>query len=75
MWQHLKAPALPLSDVAVLAASAGDALAATALLPRVGLPAVRARIEELGLRRTALLDRFRDDRGPDDAPHVALSTA
>lgn len=75
VWQHLKAPALPLADVAVLAASAGDALAANALLQRVGLPAVRARIEELGLRRTALLDRFRDDRGPDDAPHVALSTA
>lgn len=75
VWQHLKAPALPLTDVAVLAASTGDALAANALLQRVGLPAVRARIEELGLRRTALLDRFRDDRGPDDAPHVALSTA
>ncbi|MCG7416825.1 class A beta-lactamase-related serine hydrolase [Microbacterium sp. ACRRU] len=75
VWQHLKAPALPLADAAVLAASAGDALAANALLQRVGLPAVRSRIEELGLRRTALLDRFRDDRGPDDAPHVALSTA
>ena len=75
MWQHLKAPALPVSDLAVLAASAGDALAANALLQRVGLQAVRARLEQLGLRRTALLDRFRDDRGPDDAPHVALSTA
>jgi beta-lactamase class A len=75
VWQHLKAPALPLSDVAVLAAATGDAVAANALLQRVGLPAVRGRIEGLGLRRTALLDRFRDDRGPDDAPHVALSTA
>jgi beta-lactamase class A len=75
VWQHLKAPALPLADAAVLAASAGDALAANALLQRVGLPSVRSRIEQLGLRRTALLDRFRDDRGPDDAPHVALSTA
>ena len=25
--------------------------------------------------RTALLDRFRDSRGPDDAPHYALGTA
>lgn len=74
-WQHLKAPALPLTDLALLAASTGDALAANALLHRVGLQSVRARIEQLGLRRTALLDRFRDDRGPDDAPHVALSTA
>ncbi|WP_243393009.1 serine hydrolase [Microbacterium testaceum] len=74
-WQHLKAPALPLTDLAMLAASTGDALAANALLHRAGLQSVRARIEQLGLRRTALLDRFRDDRGPDDAPHVALSTA
>jgi len=74
-WQHLKAPALPLADLAVMAATSGDALAANALLHRVGLQSVRARIDQLGLRRTALLDRFRDDRGPDDAPHVALSTA
>lgn len=75
VWQHLKAPALPLSDLAVLAASTGDALAANALLARVGLPAVRARIEQLGLARSALLDRFRDERGPDDAPHYALGSA
>lgn len=75
IWQHLKAPALPLADLAVLTAATGDALAANALLARVGLPAVRARIEQLGLTRSALLDRFRDVRGPDDAPHVALSSA
>ncbi|GAA1923204.1 hypothetical protein GCM10009775_14530 [Microbacterium aoyamense] len=74
VWQHLKAPALPLSDLAVLTASTGDALAANALLARVGLPAVRARIESLGLSRAALLDRFRDERGPDDAPHFALGS-
>jgi beta-lactamase class A len=75
VWQHLKAPALPLVDLAVLTASTGDALAANALLGRVGLPAVRGRIEELGLARSALLDRFRDERGPDDAPHFALGSA
>ena len=75
VWQHLKAPALPLTDLAVLTAATGDALAANALLDRVGLPAVRARIEELGLERSALLDRFRDQRGPDDAPHFALGSA
>lgn len=75
VWQQLKAPALPLADLAVLAASAGDALAANALLERVGLPAVRARIESLDLTRSALLDRFRDRRGPDDAPQVALASA
>ncbi|CAN3700285.1 hypothetical protein MMX123_00268 [Microbacterium sp. MM2322] len=75
VWQHLKAPALPVADLAALAASSGDALAVNALVHRVGLQSVRARVEQLGLRRTALLDRFRDARGPDDAPHLALSTA
>ena len=75
LWQHLKAPALPLVDLAVLTAATGDATAANVLLARVGLPAVRARIEQLGLVRSALLDGFRDQRGPDDAPQVALGSA
>jgi beta-lactamase class A len=75
VWQHLKAPALPLVDLAVLAAATGDAIATNALIDRVGLPAVRARIESMGLSRSALLDRFRDHRGPDDAPHFALGSA
>jgi beta-lactamase class A len=75
VWQHLRAPALPLTDLAVLTAAAGDELAANALLSRVGLPAVRARLESLGCTSTALLDGFRDVRGPDDAPHVALGSA
>jgi beta-lactamase class A len=74
-WQHLASPALPLADLAVLAASTGDTLAANALLGRVGLSAVRARIEGLGLTRTAIMDVFRDSRGPDDAPHPALGSA
>lgn len=75
IWQHLKAPALPLADLAVLAAATGDALAANALLERVGLDAVRTRMEPIGLSRSALMDRFRDERGPDDAPHEALGSA
>ncbi len=75
IWQHLKAPALPVVDLAVLAAATGDALAANALLERVGLDAVRTRMEQIGLSRSALMDRFRDERGPDDAPHEALGSA
>lgn len=74
LWRHLKAPALPVCDLAVLAAATGDAIAANALLARVGLEAVRARIERIGLVRTALMDGFRDRRGLDDAPHVALAS-
>ncbi len=36
---------------------------------------MRARIERLGLTRTAIMDHFRDRRGPDDAPHAALGSA
>lgn len=75
LWEHLKVGQLTLGDLAVLTAASGDELAANALLARVGLDAVRARIETLGLRRSALLDRMRDARGPDDAPHFALSSA
>lgn len=74
VWRNLRAPALPLGDLAVLAASAGDPIAVNILLQRVGHHRVLRRIESLGLRRTAVLDRFRDARGPDDAPHVAVGT-
>lgn len=74
IWRHLRAPALPLSDLAVLAAAAGDPVAANLLLAEVGTHKVRSRLEALGMRRTAVLDRFRDERGPDDAPHVAVGT-
>ncbi len=74
-WQQLKTAPLPLIDLAVLTATSGDELATNALLTRVGLEAVRARIEKLGLRRSALLDLMRDARGPDDAPHFALGSA
>ncbi|WP_292835632.1 serine hydrolase [Microbacterium sp.] len=75
LWQYLNARALPVSDLAVLAASASDASAANALLARVGLDAVHARVEAIGLAKIVLLDRFRDVRGPDDAPEVALASA
>lgn len=74
LWRHLRAPALPLVDLAVLAAAAGDPNAANALLDAVGHDQVRARMVALGMPRSAVLDRFRDTRGPDDAPHVAVGT-
>lgn len=74
VWRHLRAPALPLTDLAVIAASSGDPIAVNLLLQRVGHDRVRARIDQLGLRRTALLDQFRDRRGPDDAPHLAVGS-
>ncbi|MDP3952786.1 MAG: serine hydrolase [Microbacterium sp.] len=74
VWRNLRAPALPLVDLAVLAATAGDPMAVNALLAHVRDDRVNDRLQALGLTQTALLDRFRDERGPDDAPHVAVGT-
>ena len=74
VWRNLRAPALPLVDLAVLAATAGDPMAVNALLAHVRHDRVNDRLQALGLTQTALLDRVRDERGPDDAPHVAVGT-
>ncbi|MFT4123065.1 MAG: serine hydrolase [Microbacteriaceae bacterium] len=74
LWQHLQAPALPVGDVATLIGAVGDGLATNLLLARIGLDAVRARAESLGLGRTALLDVVRVVRGPDDAPQLSVGS-
>lgn len=74
LWRSMRVPALPMIDLATLAAATGDPNAANALLNAVGHEQVRARIVSLGMPRSAVLDRFRDKRGPDDAPHVAVGT-
>jgi beta-lactamase class A len=74
LWQHLQAPALPVSDLAALVGATSDNLATNVLLRQVGLDAVRNRTESLGLARTALLDLVRDTRGPDDAPQLSVGS-
>lgn len=75
IWRHMASEELPLFDVAVLAATTGDRHAANTLLDTVGHGSVIRRMAALGMVRSALLDRFRDSRGPDDAPHAAIGTA
>ncbi|WP_440709176.1 serine hydrolase [Herbiconiux sp. YIM B11900] len=75
LWQHLQVPALPLADLAALIGATSDNLATNVLLRRIGLDAVRARAESLGLRRTLLLDIVREVRGPDDAPQLSVGSA
>ncbi len=75
IWQHLQAPALPIADLAALVGATSDNLATNVLLRQIGLDAVRSRTERLGLVRTALLDRVRDVRGPDDAPQLSVGSA
>lgn len=74
LWQHLQAPAFPIADLAALVGATSDNLATNVLLRQVGLDAVRSRTERLGLVRTALLDRVRDVRGPDDAPQLSVGS-
>ncbi|WP_445337465.1 serine hydrolase [Clavibacter sp. CFBP 8614] len=75
LWRHLVVPSLPATDLGSLVGATGDAAATNALLRLVGLGAVRARAESLGLRRTALLDLARGSRGPDDAPQLSVGSA
>lgn len=75
LWRHLFVPELPVIDLATLAASSGDPHAVNALLHRVGIDRVHTRMSTLGLSSLAILDRFRDSRGPDDAPHLAVGKA
>lgn len=75
IWQYLAEPTLHLEDLAVLAAMSGDASAANVLLGRVGIDAVNRRMAALGYAEAAILDVFRDRRGPDHAPNFALGTA
>ncbi|HEY9323538.1 serine hydrolase [Agromyces sp. NPDC056379] len=75
IWQHMQSPSLPLADLAALIGATSDNLATNVLIRHVGLEAVRARTEALGLTRTALLDLVRDHRGPDDAPQLSIGSA
>ncbi len=74
LCQHLQAPSLPVADLATLIAASSDGLATNVLLRHVGLGAVRARTESLGLTRTALIDQARESRGPDDAPQLSVGS-
>lgn len=72
LWHRMQVPTLPLGDLALLVGAASDNVATNVLLRHIGLDAVRQRAESLGLRRTALLDRVRMKRGPDDAPQFSV---
>ncbi|MCX7522669.1 class A beta-lactamase-related serine hydrolase [Microbacterium sp. STN6] len=75
IWQHLRAPQLPVADLAALVGATNDNLATNVLLRQVGLEAVSRRTQSLGLTRTALLDLVREHRGPDDAPQLSVGSA
>lgn len=75
LWQHLPEPDLSVESLAVLVASVSDNLAANVLLREVGLPSVEGTATRCGLARTRMLDRIRDERGPQDPPAPSVGTA
>lgn len=75
IWHRMQVPTLPVGDLGLLIGATSDNVATNVLLRQIGLDAVRARTESLGLTRTALLDRVRDRRGPDDAPQFSVGSA
>jgi beta-lactamase class A len=75
LWQHLRVEKMSVDDLCVLVASVSDNVATNVVLNKVGLPAIRALAESLGLVHTALLDHVRDHRGPDNPPTLSTGSA
>lgn len=75
VWQVMDAASLTASDAARLVGAVSDNLATNVLLDRVGLDAVFRVAHELGLESTALLDRVRDERGPQHPPMLSRGSA
>ncbi len=75
LWQYLKVEALAPEDLAVLVAAVSDNLATNVLLHRVGLDAVHRATANLGIARSALHDRVRDQRTPATAERLSSGTA
>lgn len=75
LWQHLHVDELSVNDLCVLIASVSDNLATNVVLNQVGLRKVGELADSIGLVNTALCDRVRDHRGPDDPPTLSTGSA
>lgn len=75
VWYLLGQNTLSIADLCVLVGAFSDNLATNVLVRRIGIPAVGATSRGLGWTSSALLDRIRPDRGPDDPPTLSWGTA
>lgn len=75
LWQVLRQPALSAEDACWLVGAVSDNLATNVLLRRLGLESVTALTQSLGCTISRLLDRVRDERGPEDPPALSVGTA
>ena len=66
LWHLMRRGSFTIDDLCWLLGGFSDNLATNVLVRRIGIDAVTATSAALGFTRSALLDRVRDDRGPDD---------
>jgi beta-lactamase class A len=75
LWHLLDQRTLSVGDLCVLIGAVSDNLATNVLVRLVGLPAVASTTAALGYTDSRLLDRVRDDRGPEHPPTLSVGTA
>lgn len=75
VWYRLRADALSIHDACALIGAVSDNLATNVLVRRIGLDAIGQTTRELGITRSALLDRVREERGPEHPPTLSRGCA
>lgn len=71
LWHLMRRRSFAIDDLCWLIGGVSDNLATNVVLRRVGIAAIYVRTRTLGFERSELLDRVRDDRGPDDPPALS----
>ncbi|MFZ0139965.1 MAG: serine hydrolase [Aeromicrobium sp.] len=75
LWYLMRRRSFAIDDLCWLVGGVSDNLATNVVLRRVGLATIYVRTKTLGFERSELLDRVRDDRGPDDPPTLSRGRA
>ena len=75
LWYLMRRRSFAVDDLCWLIGGVSDNLATNVLVRHVGIDAVRIRTQALGFERSALLDRVRDERGPEDPETLSKGSA
>lgn len=75
LWHRMAQRELAVSDLCLLIGAVSDNLATNVLVRELGIPAITATSRSLGCHDSALLDRIRDRRGPQDPPTLSVGRA
>lgn len=74
LWYLMSENSLTVGDLCLLVGAFSDNLATNVLVRRIGIDATGRTSRALGWSRSALLDRIRPDRGPQDPPTLSWGT-